>query len=365
MSEIVRKNKLGLVLSGGGAKGAYQVGVLEYMAEINMEIDALSGTSIGALNGAVISSQRDLAKSAKILRTIWEELGSQPPLKLKAPNVITVLDVFSSLLPASQFKVVSKIFLKAVKYKDIPKDLRAWFDDEYRESNDYQNKLNEENKGAFSSSPSIDVLNKYAPKNLLLNGLEYFVGLYESDGNFQDFAEYIKGDIFRLESTKQSKFWKIQDLDKSEIHEAILASAALPVLFNGRAIKGKIYRDGGIGGAHNQSGNTPVQPLIDSGCTHIIVTHLNDGSFWNRHNFPDVAFIEVRPKEFISNSVSDLMVFKPEKINDWIKQGYTDAKRCIGDVHKARKAIDRNQTVQNMINDKLDRLDSDDFDING
>lgn len=48
----------GLVLTGGGAKGAYQAGALKYLAEIGFEPAIISGTSIGAFNGAVLSSIR-------------------------------------------------------------------------------------------------------------------------------------------------------------------------------------------------------------------------------------------------------------------------------------------------------------------
>ena len=49
-------SKLGLVLSGGGAKGAYHVGVIKALYELGIQIDMLSGASIGALNGAVLLS---------------------------------------------------------------------------------------------------------------------------------------------------------------------------------------------------------------------------------------------------------------------------------------------------------------------
>ncbi len=54
---------LGLVLSGGGARGAYEVGVLEYIfsefadAKGNApKVDLISGTSVGAVNGAFVAS---------------------------------------------------------------------------------------------------------------------------------------------------------------------------------------------------------------------------------------------------------------------------------------------------------------------
>lgn len=44
----------GLVLEGGGAKGSYHIGVWKGLRELGIPIDGVSGTSIGALNGALI-----------------------------------------------------------------------------------------------------------------------------------------------------------------------------------------------------------------------------------------------------------------------------------------------------------------------
>ena len=43
-----------LVLQGGGALGAYQAGVFQAIHEANIEVHWLCGTSIGAINGALI-----------------------------------------------------------------------------------------------------------------------------------------------------------------------------------------------------------------------------------------------------------------------------------------------------------------------
>ncbi len=42
-----------LVLSGGGGRGAFQVGVFEYLESINWKPDIIVGTSIGSMNAAV------------------------------------------------------------------------------------------------------------------------------------------------------------------------------------------------------------------------------------------------------------------------------------------------------------------------
>ena len=46
--------EFGLVLAGGGTKGAYEVGVWKALKELNINITAIAGTSIGALNAALI-----------------------------------------------------------------------------------------------------------------------------------------------------------------------------------------------------------------------------------------------------------------------------------------------------------------------
>ena len=44
-----------LVLSGGGSKGSYQIGVWKALRELNIKIDIVTGTSAGALNAALIT----------------------------------------------------------------------------------------------------------------------------------------------------------------------------------------------------------------------------------------------------------------------------------------------------------------------
>lgn len=52
----------GLVLEGGGAKGAYHIGALKALKELDIEIEAVAGTSIGAMNGAMfVQGKLDLA----------------------------------------------------------------------------------------------------------------------------------------------------------------------------------------------------------------------------------------------------------------------------------------------------------------
>lgn len=55
------KDKLGIVLEGGGAKGAYHIGVYKALYEMGYRPNAIAGTSIGAINGAILA-QGDFKK---------------------------------------------------------------------------------------------------------------------------------------------------------------------------------------------------------------------------------------------------------------------------------------------------------------
>ena len=59
----------GLVLAGGGARGAYQIGAWKALKEAGVKIKAVAGTSVGALNGALICMD-DIEQAEKI----WHEM---------------------------------------------------------------------------------------------------------------------------------------------------------------------------------------------------------------------------------------------------------------------------------------------------
>lgn len=74
MAEI-RKHRptVGLVLSGGGAKGAAHVGVIQYMEELGIPIDLVVGTSMGGLIGGLYSLGYPIAEIDSLVRNMdWE-----------------------------------------------------------------------------------------------------------------------------------------------------------------------------------------------------------------------------------------------------------------------------------------------------
>ena len=71
------KHKIGIVLSGGGAKGAYEIGCWEALAKAGMAFTAVSGTSIGGINGYLMS-----VVDVKKAKSIWIEMGRSSPLPI-------------------------------------------------------------------------------------------------------------------------------------------------------------------------------------------------------------------------------------------------------------------------------------------
>ena len=98
--------KLGVVLSGGGAKGAYEAGFLKALSEFDIQPDAIAGTSIGALNGSVYSANKNIKDVAIFLEKIWKDLANTPALqfdKIKVfKNIVDVVTFFSPLAPVGK-----------------------------------------------------------------------------------------------------------------------------------------------------------------------------------------------------------------------------------------------------------------------
>lgn len=82
-SSFARTPMMGLVLSGGGARGAYQAGVLKATGEIaegagiEWPFQIMTGLSAGAINcGHLASSLTSLSQSTKQLAAIWSEISA-------------------------------------------------------------------------------------------------------------------------------------------------------------------------------------------------------------------------------------------------------------------------------------------------
>lgn len=79
------KDKYGLVLAGGGSKGAYQIGAWKAMLEMKLSFEAIAGVSIGSVNGALIA-MKDYDNAVNFWNSISVDKGVKIEEKLVDPD---------------------------------------------------------------------------------------------------------------------------------------------------------------------------------------------------------------------------------------------------------------------------------------
>jgi len=80
--------KIGLVLSGGGARGFAHIGTLKLLDSLKIPIDYIAGTSMGGIIGALYAVGYSGKEIEKIVRsTNWKEIFSDSPARNKQPFV--------------------------------------------------------------------------------------------------------------------------------------------------------------------------------------------------------------------------------------------------------------------------------------
>lgn len=99
MDPVPESTRIGLVLAGGGARGAYEAGVLSYLFDHvyprlpdGFEFDLFSGTSVGAVHAAyaIASAHMDGAERARQLTETWSGMQVKNVLQLGVADLIGV-----------------------------------------------------------------------------------------------------------------------------------------------------------------------------------------------------------------------------------------------------------------------------------
>lgn len=106
VKSIAARPRIALVLQGGGALGAYQAGVFQAMDEHGLTPDWVIGTSIGAINAALIAGNRGSERVAR-LKQFWDEVAQNDLLDMRrVPDPVrhfnTMLNTMSALTQGVQ-----------------------------------------------------------------------------------------------------------------------------------------------------------------------------------------------------------------------------------------------------------------------
>ena len=78
-----------VVLSGGGSKGAYQIGVWKALRQLNIKYEIVAGTSVGALNGAMMV-QKNYYKAYKL----WSNISMEKMFDGKFENYDDTISLY-------------------------------------------------------------------------------------------------------------------------------------------------------------------------------------------------------------------------------------------------------------------------------
>ena len=205
-----------LVLQGGGALGSYQVGVYQALQEAGIEPDWIIGTSIGAINAALIAGNEPQARLPR-LREFWKRMEQSP-----------VWD-FRGAFPGFNERLS---YWSAVTY-GIPGFFRpnalAHAGDSFP--------LGAEHAGYYSTVPLQRTLTELVDFDLINRGKPRLtVG-----------AAHVR--------SSQMRYFDSRDGVIDARH--VMASGALPPAFPAVRIDGELYWDGGI------LSNTPTEVVFD------------------------------------------------------------------------------------------------------
>src|SRR5436309_6857243 len=77
---LARFDRIAMVLSGGGALGAYQAGAYSALESCGVRPNWIAGTAIGAVNAAIIAGNLPHERIFR-LRQFWQELGRRVALR--------------------------------------------------------------------------------------------------------------------------------------------------------------------------------------------------------------------------------------------------------------------------------------------
>ena len=275
-------DKLGIVLDGGGGRGAYQIGVWKYLKESKLynSISAISGTSVGGLNSCLFAlDEYNLAE------TIWTQ---------KIQDKILSIDIDIK-------EICSKIALQFGIQNFVPgASIISFF-------------TMLSTRGYFSRKGLIEIIDEYVDLNEL------------SKMEFPIYATCVELPLF------ETRYFKLNGYDTETIKKILLATSAIPIIFPKEEIEGKYYYDGGI------KDNSPITPLYEEGCTDIIVIHLKaDEILKDRRE--GVNIYEICPQEDLGNFFKGTLDFSTEGAYRRIEQGYRDAKEILSPVVDIAKA---------------------------
>jgi len=286
----------GLVLAGGGARGAYHAGAVRALVDHGFRFDMIAGTSIGALSGAILSAAPTLQEGYSRLDKLWDELGGK--------------DILRSLKDRSLAETATGAPPRYSQGRGVPPD------------------------SVLDGEPIETLVRQVVNIHDLRRGIPLWVSITRVPGGPLGRSKW--GTAAAGVLSGEVEWVLVNELESDEhIFEALLASAAIPVLFPPRHLNDNVYVDGGV------RGNVPLRALHEHYPGLIFVVHLENGALWNRFEFPELEIVEIRPSAQVRGAawysrLSSLLDFDAKTIRRLRSMGYSDAQVLLNELEVAQ-----------------------------
>lgn len=284
-----------IALEGGGAKGGYEIGVWQALDEAGIKYNAVSGTSVGALNGGLMA-MRDLPRA----KDAWNNMKLGKVIELDEEQEENLSRAFNGDIGLDDVQRLIPEALEIIKNRGLDvAPLRAWVR---------------------------EVVDAKAIK-------ESDVELYIATVSITD---------------RKALEVKVNDLPEDQICDMLLASAYHPT-FKLEKLGGKFYTDGGF------VDTLPLHALVTNGYKDIIAVRIPGIGHNRRFRMPD----DVNITYIATNAdLGGVLNFDAEQSRRDIAIGYLDAKRVLYGLYGKHYYIERSMTDREALNMLLDSLET-------
>lgn len=267
-----------IALEGGGAKGAYEIGVWQALDEAGVKYNAVSGTSVGALNGALMA-MRDLKRAVDC----WSNIRLSQVIDLGSVDSETFKNMLEGRLDSDNWQELLPQFIDVIRNRGLDvSPLRAW------------------------------VRSVVDTHKLKTSGVDFYISTVSI-------------------TDRKGLEVHVNELPEDQICDMLLASAYHPS-FRLEKLGGKFYTDGGF------VDTLPVHALVEAGYKDIIAVRIPSLGVEKRFKMPeDVRLTTIRTYQDLGHVLN----FDAEQAKRDMAIGYMDAQRVLYGLHGRLYYVDR------------------------
>lgn len=283
--------KVGIVLAGGGAKGAYQIGVLKALEEFRIMpfVTDISGTSVGALNALAYTQGYRRAQKT------WDMINEETILQIPGRDFMANIQekLMNWKIPLYMGKKLASLLLP-IRKSILGTAIRVV---------------------AILETAILGIFSR--------EGLERIIQSFDLERIANEIPElYVT--VVPVEFPLKAETISLRDHNSKDFTDLLLASSAIPVVFPPQNYRGNPYWDGGI----TARGRFPVEILKEK-CDFIIGIDMQADPKKRKKNEKKVDIYIASDTYFMEGLPGKTMNFDKKLYGKMHDLGYHDAGRLL------------------------------------